>query len=147
MIYIGIDPGKSGAIAFHYHDGCLPQFVLLKETEHDIEAAVRSHDLTNVYAFLEFVRSSPQMGVVSAFTFGRGYGFLHGLLAGLRIPYEEVRPAVWQKELGCLSGGDKQITKVKAQQMWPNGKWTHANSDAALIAEYGRRTLNMRKGQ
>ena len=90
-------------------------------------------------AYIEKVGATPQMGVVSAFTFGRSYGWLLGVLDALRIPYEFVTPQKWQKAMGCLTGGDKNVSKAAAQRLWPSLKITHANADALLIAEYGRR--------
>ena len=79
------------------------------------------------------------MGVVSAFTFGRGLGQLEGIITALGLPLERIAPQVWQKALGCLSKGDKNVTKRKAQELFPSLKITHATADALLIAEYGRR--------
>ena len=77
------------------------------------------------------------MGVVSAFTFGRGYGNIEMALTAAGIPFERVRPQVWQKALGCLTKGDKNITKRKAQELFPSIKVTHAIADSLLIANYG----------
>jgi hypothetical protein len=79
------------------------------------------------------------MGVVSAFSFGRGYGNLEMALTAAGIPFERVRPQVWQKAMGCMTKGDKNISKAKAQELFPDKKATHWSSDALLIAEYGRR--------
>jgi hypothetical protein len=95
-----------------------------------------------LHAVIESVHASPQMGVTSAFTFGRGYGFLRGLLIGAKIPFEEVSPVRWQAALGCRSKGDKNVTKAKAGQLFPDVKVTHANADALLLAEYLRRLKN-----
>ena len=82
----------------------------------------------------------PKQGISSAATFMINYGQLQGILAALKIPYEFILPQVWQRSMGCLSGGDKNVTKTKAQQLFPNMKGiTHALADALLIAEYGRR--------
>ena len=81
-----------------------------------------------------------EMGVKSAFTFGNGFGHIEMALTAAAIPFERVRPQVWQKALGCLTKGDKNITKQKAQEMFPIVKITHAIADALLIAEYNRRT-------
>ena len=35
-------------------------------------------------------------------------------------------------------GGDKNVTKRKAQELWPNIKITHAFADALLLGEFGR---------
>jgi Holliday junction resolvasome RuvABC endonuclease subunit len=92
---------------------------------------------------MEKVSSSPQMGVVSAFSFGKSQGFLIGLLTAMKIPYHEVTPQKWQKAMGCMSGGDKNVTKHAAQKLWPHLKITHRDADARLIAEYGRRFINV----
>ena len=91
------------------------------------------------HAVLEFVRSSPQMGVKSSFTFGQGYGGLKMALTAARIPYIEVTPQKWQGAMSCRTKGDKNITKSLAQQMFPSIKVTHAIADALLIAEFCRR--------
>lgn len=140
MIYLGVDPGKSGAIAAIWDDGVpFVAHIKLKETEQDIAQFVGSFDQGHVRAVIERVSSSPQQGVVSAFTFGRSYGFLRGLLAAHQVPFTEVTPQKWQRAMGCLSGGDKNVTKARAQQLWPTLKLTHANSDAYLLAEYARK--------
>jgi hypothetical protein len=58
-------------------------------------------------------------------------------LTAAAIPFTRVRPQVWQKELGCLTKGDKNISKRKAQELFPSMKVTHATADSLLIATYG----------
>ena len=41
--------------------------------------------------------------------------------------------------MSWLSKGDKNVTKSRAQELFPELKITHAIADALLIAEYGRR--------
>lgn len=143
MNFIGIDPGKNGGIAFINEIISSSETTAFKipDTYKDTYDLLQS--LTNygdVFAMLERVHSSPQMGVVSSFTFGRGYGFLEGCLYASGIPFEYVSPMKWQKFLGCLSKGDKNITKAKAQQLFPKLKVNHSIADSLLIAEYARRT-------
>jgi hypothetical protein len=144
-LYIGIDPGKNGAIAFIPTDG-KPWTVSFKgATDKDIFEGVRDAAIyaggenATSMAMIEQVSSSPQMGVKSAFTFGEGFGKLLMLMTALELPFERVRPLKWQTALGCKTGGDKNITKRKAQELFPELKITHANADALLIAEYCRR--------
>lgn len=143
MIAIGIDPGKGGGIAVLFDSGVACGYPM-PTTERDVCDILSEFDETiraqPVAARIERVASSPQMGVVSAFTFGRGYGGLLMALTALRIPFEEVLPRTWQKELGCLTGGDKNVSKRRAQQLFPQLKVTHAIADALLIAEFCRRT-------
>jgi len=142
---IGIDVGKQGAIAW-ITDGkaCVEKMPdTLKDLWElilDISGiAARYTKPDDVKAYIEQVSSSPQMGVVSAFSFGQGYGNLEMALTAAGIPFERVRPQVWQKALGCMSKGNKNVTKAKAQELFPHMKITHNVADALLIAEYGRR--------
>lgn len=154
MNFIGVDPGKSGGIAVLTCNGGTTVGVaaisLATHTERDVAAflsdcgAFEPECATaagpRFYALIEKVHSSPQMGVTSAFTFGRSYGFLRGLLSAAPLVFDEVSPQKWQKALGCLTQGDKRVSKAKAQQLFPQVKVTHAIADALLIAEYARRT-------
>ena len=145
MRAIGIDPGKNGGIAWLDDSVARSQHaevhaIKLKDlTERDVWQQVAELQTHDAFAFIECVRSSPQMGVTSAFTFGRGYGALRMALIAAGIPFEEVTPGVWQRTLRCLSEGNKNITKQKAQELFPTLKITHAIADALLIAEYCRR--------
>ena len=145
MEYLGIDPGLAGGIAHIGHDE-QPHAQKMFDTMADIIDYVWGEQARGVWgtfgqrvAYIEKVASSPQMGVKSAFTFGKGYGSLLMALTAAGIPFTEVAPGVWQRKMGCLSHGDKNVTKNRAQQLFPSLKVTHAIADALLIAEYGRR--------
>lgn len=140
MTYIGIDCGKNGSICAITPTG--PVAHKMPDTDKDLLDLLKSvmfSDDGKAVAYLEEVSSSPQMGVVSAFTFGRGYGKLEMALLAAEIPTDKVRPAVWQKALRCLSKGDKNVTKARAQELFPSLKCTHATSDGLLIATYCQR--------
>jgi Holliday junction resolvasome RuvABC endonuclease subunit len=140
MNYLGIDPGLSGAAVLLNESGGLVSSIRLEATEHDISQFLRHCvDRDVLFAYLERAQSMPKQGVSSTFKFGMSYGFLRGCLVSHRIPFEEVGPRKWQTVLGCLSGGDKNITKARAQQLFPDVKVTHHIADAMLIAEYCRR--------
>jgi len=144
MTFIGIDPGKAGGIAAVDPEGRILRVSKMPETDRDIynEVHYMAHiDGATANAMLEFVRSSPQMGPVSAFTFGRGYGGLRMALVAASVPFDEVVPRKWQGAMSCLSGGDKNVTKARAQELFPvqHIRITHAVADALLLAEYCRR--------
>mgnify|MGYP001571670067 FL=1 len=92
-------------------------------------------------AYIEKVHSMPHQGVASTFVFGMHYGLLRGFLLAVEVPFEAVAPGVWQRTMGCLSKGDKNVTKARAQELYPalGRRITHATSDALLIATYGLR--------
>jgi crossover junction endodeoxyribonuclease RuvC len=136
FMIIGIDPGQSGGIAIIFDNGNI-EADKMPETERDVFALLEPSFEPHV-VFLESVHSMPGQGISSTFKFGRGYGFLRGVITALKYPLHDVTPQRWQKALGCLSGGNKNITKQKAQQLYPQLKITHATADAILIATYGK---------
>lgn len=140
MNYIGIDPGISGGIAVIAATGALVDVFKMPATERDLLDALQPYGGKDVRsrAVLEAAQSSPQMGVASAFSYGRGYGALLMALTGARIPFRTVRAAAWQKTMACRSGGDKNVTKRAAQHYFPTLTVTHAIADALLLAEYCR---------
>jgi crossover junction endodeoxyribonuclease RuvC len=140
MLFIGVDPGASGAIAILDDAGN----VILCERNSDTESEVSDHIEEacrgeSSIALIERVHSMPSQGVASSFKFGQSYGFLRGLLTAHGVPFEEVTPQTWQKAMGCMSKGDKNVTKQKAGQLFPAAKVAHWNADALLIAEHCRR--------
>ncbi len=139
MRFIGIDPGASGGVA--WIEGTHVIARKMPETEKDIyelflEASDRTEGDTEMFAIIEKVHSSPQMGVTSSFSFGKNYGMLRAFLTSCQIPFDQITPQTWQKAMGCMSGGDKNVTKAKAQQLFPKMKVTHAIADSLLIAQY-----------
>jgi len=137
--YLGIDPGMSGACVLIPKDRAkvfpLPYS---KHTPHDIAKFLRESGGI-IKAYLEGVNAMPKQGVSSTFKFGENYGFWRGLLTGLEIPFERVYPLKWQTAMSCRTGGNKNISKARAQELFPKIKVTHAIADALLIAEYCRR--------
>lgn len=138
MNIMGIDPGKSGGIAVL--GGESPVALKMPDTVGDLVDALRSLVVSGVrMAYVERVGVTPQMGVVSAGTFMRGVGNIEAACQALGIRLEWIAPGKWQRELGCLTRGDKNVSKRKAQELFPTLRITHAIADALLIAEYGRR--------
>jgi Holliday junction resolvasome RuvABC endonuclease subunit len=143
MTTIGIDPGTNGGIAW-ITDGkpCVEKMPGSLRDLWDLICDITNHPRSTVdgrkyKAYLEQVHSSPQMGVKSAFTFGNGFGHLEMALTAAGIPFERVRPQVWQKAMGCMTKGDKNVSKRRSQELFPSIKVNHAIADALLIAAYG----------
>lgn len=149
LVFFGIDPGKSGGVAGLSVEG---KVVVLEKRPDDLAALCAIfRPWPTAFAMIEFVRSSPQMGVSSAFTFGRGLGQLEVAMVAAGLRYEEVLPRTWQKSLGIGYGGaltdveKKNITKAQALALFPPDRYwiearpiTHATADALLIAEFCR---------
>ena len=141
-LILGVDPGVSGSIvSLERSSGQVDGTIKLCETLHDIAEFVRVRALSVEMAYLERVHSMPRQGIASTFKFGSSYGFCKGVLTSLLVPFEEVTPAKWQGAMKCKTGGDKRVTKSAAQRLFPRERVTHANAEALLIAECGRRVL------
>jgi hypothetical protein len=147
MIYIGIDPGKSGGICVMDDKGGI-ELVKMPSTELDI---YESLDGYNGFAMIEKVQGyigNAHPGT-AMFKFGASYGGLRMALIASGIPFDEVSPRTWQKTLGISprkktesKGQFKNRIKAKAQQLFPNENVTLATCDALLIAEYCRRATS-----
>lgn len=94
----------------------------------------------SVTAVIEQVGAMPGQGVTSMFSFGENFGWWQGLLNGLGVPFQRVRPQEWQKGLAGLQklkGADrKRRLKSLAAEQFPNAKPTLATADALLIGAW-----------
>lgn len=144
--YIGIDPGKDGAMVLVSSDRRVVKSYCFKDkSEVDIIRQLRTWSVDFCRVYLEAVHSMPGQGVASMFSFGRSYGFLRGIIQAFEIPMVDVSPRKWQGELSLGRTYDsksqrKNAHKAKAQQLYPGRKITLSDCDAYLLAEYGLRT-------
>jgi crossover junction endodeoxyribonuclease RuvC len=152
--YLGIDPGKSGGLALLRDDGTVKWYARMPETLLDVWKLIQGSGIPQIrtIAVIEKVRSSPQMGVTSAFTFGRGYGQLEAMLLAAYIPSSEIFPQTWQKALGIPKRQKEEeqpqfkLRLLKeAQRRFPSlDLWSKTKGeqlavcDALLIAYYAR---------
>lgn len=143
-LYIGVDPGKSGGVAFIR--GTERRAVKMPAVDHDLWDLLVGNDPATVV--IEKVASSPQMGVKSAFTFGQSAGLIRGVCIAAGLQMEYVAPSRWQRYFGLITKGGKigrdstakkNRNKSKARELFPELKITHAIADALLLAEYGKR--------
>jgi len=142
---LGIDPGMSGGAALISQDRKFVQVIAFaKLPAVEVDDWLKAFKTGIRFGYLEGVGSRPTDGVVPAFKFGCNYGIWQGFLISNRIPFERVYPLKWQTTMSCRTGGNKNISKARAQELFPNIKVTHAIADALLIAEYGRR-LNIQQ--
>jgi crossover junction endodeoxyribonuclease RuvC len=163
MIFIGIDPGLTGAIVA-IHDsrkviGVWDTPTLRNErngsVRHEPDRAemaslvreiLRCRDqLGEPFACIERVNAMPGQGVTSSFSFGMGYGVWLGILATLRVPVDLVHPVRWKKTLLADMGKEKDASMIRVKELFPECaslftlKKHHGRADALLIAEYRRR--------
>lgn len=150
MIYIGIDPGKTGAIATMDDAGKILHVFDTPETS-DIATTLKDLEGTfkgELSCAIELVHARPISGASAMFTFGKYYGAAQGVLRVLDIPYILVNPKVWMK--GVITfGNDKNKRKKQsielAKQRYPQAveflklAKHDGRADAMHIADYCRR--------
>ena len=141
--YIGIDPGKSGALALLTEDG---QCTVVPFQESAYTAILKEASGPSSVCCLEKVGAMPGQGVVSMFNFGHNLGYIEGLLQAFDIPYQLVPPQTWKKEF-CVTS-DKNTSIEVCRKLFPHvsllptarsRKPSDGMAEAILIAEYARR--------
>lgn len=165
MVYIGIDPGLSGALAvldsetkdISFVDTPVLEIRVGKKVKHQQDAYAISSLLRaltsdkDVMVTIEKVNAMPdvgtgaKMGSTSAFNFGLGFGMWLGILAALEIPHQQVHPTTWKAVMMRDSTKDKDASRVKAMQLYPKSardltrKKDHGRADALLMAAWAMR--------
>lgn len=147
MTYIGIDPGKKGALALLEVNG---EEYRIRAVPFDVAAYLDA--LAGIEGpakcALEHVGAMPGQGVTSMFSFGENFGIIQGLLTALHIPYELVRPQKWKKVFSITS--DKNSSVVVCKRLFPAVTLRRSDrcrvdddgiAEALLLAEYARRCL------
>lgn len=142
-IFIGLDPGVSGALAILTEEGkplqVINNNVAPIRYAKEAHAALTYHGHTVQAVYVEDVHGRGCWGAKASFSFGRALGLSEGVLASCGIVPEYVAPIKWMNALDARTGGDKAISTARAQELFPGIKTTKRNADALLIAEYGRR--------
>ena len=162
---IGIDPGLSGALAF-YSNGLATLDMPTTERKvggklkRELDLARIAEELAKASNFAEFavieaVNAMPAvgqggkrrgMGATSAFSFGKAYGSLLGILAALKIRYYAVHPMVWKRHFNLI-GQPKDASRGTASRLLPqcSHQWPlkkhDGRAEAALLALYGLQVL------
>jgi len=161
-VFLGIDPGISGAVAAVSDAGIViavadtPSILVKKGPKNrnvymasgmvDILADIQAKENVRAVA-LENVHAMPGQGVTSMFSMGMGFGIWLGILAALKLPHDRIEPVVWKRAMGIPSGTDKSGSVTRALQLFPEAsrdlqrKKDHGRAEALLLAEYLRRTV------
>lgn len=156
MIYIGIDPGKQGAVAVIRRDEVVIEPVpLIGKKEYDIRAMhalLPSRYLDEeCRAVIERVHAMPGQGRTSMLSIGYGSGIWHTLLTLSDIPFTVVSAVSWQKIMlaGVARDDRKAASILVAKRLFPTVDLRrtqncrvddHNFADALLVAEFCRRT-------
>lgn len=148
MIYIGIDPGKKGAMAVIFDGMDEPGLVPFDEKTYAETLYGCKATGNGVKVCLEHVGAMPGQGVTSMFHFGENFGYIKGLLEAFEIPYELVRPQKWKKEFSIT--GEKNSSIEVCKRLFPSVDLRRSErcrkdddglAESLLMAEYARRRL------
>ena len=147
MMYLGLDPGFSGAWGMINHKG---EYISCGDMLHDdkfiatnaVFAEIsQARDRQDLQVIVEAVHSMPGQGVSSSFKFGMAYGAAISLAQRLNCPWHIVSPRMWKKALKLDSDKDKSL--LMARELWPMAPLTrkkdNGRAEALLLAEYLRR--------
>jgi crossover junction endodeoxyribonuclease RuvC len=146
MLYLGIDPGLSGAWGMIDHHGC---YWSCGDMHHDTEGILdteriwdemcQARDRLDTKVFIEKVHSMPKQGVVSVFSFGMAFGGALSLARRFKTEVVMVTPQLWKKTL--VLNSDKQLSLDMAREIFPQAplhlKKHNGRAEALLIALYG----------
>lgn len=150
--FMGIDPGLSGAIAVYDGAQALVVYdmpVLQMKTRRVVDEYALARLIDNwsskvSQAWVEQVATRPGEGAVGAFTFGRSYGVVRGVLAANFITIHDVPPQVWKRAMKVT--GDKDESRARASALlprhahnWPLKKHD-GRAESVLIALFGHQT-------
>jgi hypothetical protein len=163
-LYIGIDPGKKGAIAL-LTNSKLNLLEPMPPSPADVLNFFLDNKLTpkscllDIEYIIEEVHSMPTDGVASAFSFGRHIGTWDMFFAILKINPTRVRPQVWQEHFNMKKDKEESRYQYKKRlvdkantiaRVEDRGKFNLDNADAYLIARWryeNDRKINNRTGK
>lgn len=159
-VFIGIDPGISGALAVLDGDQAfvddLPTLTVRRgktaRTELDLNELVAAFEAISaryewqVIAAIEAQHALPasMKGAISNYSIGRSYGAIEALVVAGRWRYELVPASTWKRAVGLAPKATKGDAVKLARQRWPKLApqlliSKDGRAEALLIAEWLRR--------
>lgn len=150
---LAFDPGIHGGIAWKTSDGEYSAVIMPTrpggKAIDPVAVCNLVMDVNPSFIFIEAVWSMPNEGVSSAFTFGKGLGYLEMVAIARGIPHLMVPPKNWKALVLSGSAKDKKaaiaycLKRFPGVSLIPDGcKVPHTGiSDALCILEYGVKKL------
>ena len=146
MVYLGIDPGITGAwAALDTHGDYVACGDMPTHEGRVVASALRSSLLDAISPIdgacivIEKVHAMPGQGVTSMFNFGHSCGVVAAVAEMLPYPVSFVTPQSWKKFHGLI-GTTKIASLLKARLLWPDAPLKlakhHGRADALLLASY-----------
>jgi hypothetical protein len=144
-LFLGIDPGLTGAVAAVNGAGQLLDVFDMPVIDKQVSATLLAQKIVDIapagtVIAIENVASMPGQGVASTFKFGRSYGVILGVTGALQYPTLHPTATAWKKSMGLNS--DKDHSRKQAVYMWPEwAKWFElkkhdGRAEAAILARW-----------
>ena len=155
-LYLGADPGKTGAIVGLDMEGAVISGIDMPQADDELcdfwYTVAKSY--TDVYVVVEKVWSNPKWGKRHCFEFGRQKGRLETSITAAGLSFFRIQPTSWQRYFEMFKTPEerqgyqgqrlwKKRLQAKAIQIF-DGRVTLSRADAYLLAEYCR--LNVLEG-
>jgi len=145
--YIGIDPGKSGAICLLVPDANKIGFIDNSVKPVDIATWIRlaKSEFVIYSAMIEKVHAIQGTSAGSNFSFGYNTGLISGVIQASGLGLDQVTPKMWQKHISVKAKGKaikKEVAEIcerlypHASIRGPRGGLLDGRSDALMIAHY-----------
>ena len=146
-VYIGIDPGASGALCALL---AKQNKMIFKDTTEDPSKLIEWIDQIKTgynlrVIMIEDVHSLPLVSAKSNFSFGYNLGVITTIAMACNVMVDKVPPKKWQKFAGVKEKGPaikKEVAEI-ASRLYPNavlhtprGRLLDGRSDALMIAHY-----------
>lgn len=146
IVYVGIDPGKSGCMVTYYQGELFEYRFDKMSSLQALQTVKNKYEGKPFHITVERVSASPQQSAMSSFTFGCSFGMLLGSLDALGFKYHLVAPYVWQKGIRDYSTIDptkryrarKDDMHLIAQSLYPGLKINKSTADAYCLCAYSR---------
>ncbi|MHB8346013.1 MAG: hypothetical protein ACYDHM_02320 [Acidiferrobacterales bacterium] len=122
-LYVGIDPGKQGALAAIDSDSGIVLVAKAPDSAAGMAGLLRRVKRKGrvELTVLERTQAMPGNGVVAMHSYGRHAGAWEGVLAALRIPVVQPYPREWQvlvRARGCRRGETKKRSIASARRLF-----------------------------
>lgn len=144
-IRVGIDPGRTGAVAFTSFKNRVDPVVIdipvisvttttmrkgkkakTTKNEFDYQEIVRvldplidAKEEVDIEFILERGQPRPKDSSMTSFSIGLGFGMWHLYFVAFGFRYTLARPSVWKKKMG-LTKKDKSASRILAKQLFPS---------------------------
>ena len=160
-LYVGIDPGATGAIAFLHPTNSrksisvdIPtvRIAMSRKTASGNLSYRTQTDLGSLwdifpackplwhklFVVIEHQQPIPRDTALTGFTVGKNFGMWPLFLYSHGIVHDTIRPVKWKKAQGLIKQ-DKEAARLRAQKLFPNAslnrKKDHNRAEALLIVE------------